>query len=509
MKTSRLTIVAIASLLALTGCGKTSGGKKSSGESESQSQSSETTTSTSTSTSEQTGPVITEPTNITIWTTYNDNYQTIINNAIDEFKTIEPNVTITNTKQQGSYNDLAKMVTDGFAVDNYPDMVAAYPDAVSDFILNFKGLDMDPYMNDPVIGWKKADFNDIPQAYIDLGRSYQLPGTYSLPASKSTEAMFYNQDVLLGLDLSAQDATINNGRPLNEAYFEDITWEEMFDKLIPALDAYDTAQKAAGKTGIIDKTNDKWAWFGYDSDDNLFITLAQQYGYGYTGLDETTGNGKILFNNDGMKGLMKKLVGYQKQHYFNTSKVINDRINNVFTADGYLFSVGSTGGVKYQFSDKNPHNVGVVPIPHPEGKELALISQGPDFAFLDHKDENRAKALWLFFKLFTNTKYNTAWAIETGYSPIRYSVMETEDYRTTADAESKDPKTLERLQALNRVYAANVTDYFFTSPVFKGSSEARTQVGTIFASCVAAGDNLDAQIDNIFATAESNTKLKM
>ena len=77
---------------------------------------------------------------IVIWTTYNDTYQQIINNVIDQFKEIEPNVVVKNIKQQGSYQDLAKMCVDGFAVDNYPDMVAAYPDSVSDFITNGKAL---------------------------------------------------------------------------------------------------------------------------------------------------------------------------------------------------------------------------------------------------------------------------------------------------------------------------------------------------------------------------------
>ena len=58
-------------------------------------------------------------------------------------------------------------------------------------------------------------------------------------------------------------------------------------------------------------------------------------------------------------------------------------------------------------------------------------------------------------------------------------------------------------------YAGNAAEFFFTSPVFKGSSEARNQVGTIYAACVAAGDGLDAAIDGIFETAVNNTKLKM
>lgn len=452
--------------------------------------------------------LIKEETNITIWTTYNDTYQAILDNAIAEFETMEPHVHITNVKQQGSYDDLKTMCVNGFAVDNYPDIVAAYPDSVADFINNFKALDIEPYMTNSEYGWTEDDLEDIPESIIEAGQHYAMPGTYSLPCSKSTEAMYYNQDVLVGLNLAPYDASINNGRPLNDSYLQSLTWEELFDKLVPALDAYDNAQSADNK--IIDRTTFKdWAWVGYDSDDNLFITLAEQYGYGYTSIDQITGKGIIDFNNPEMKALMKKFSEYNKNHYFTTKGVIKENVNYRSTKDAMLFSIGSTGGVKYQFDGGNPHNVGVAMIPQAAGKARKVISQGPDFAFLDHESENRAKATWLFYKLFTSTKYNSAWALATGYSPIRLSVMETKEYLDYSDVSDKDPLTLDRLYALNATYAVNATEYFFTSPVFKGSSEARNQVGTIYAACVAAGDDLNNQIDGIFTTAENNTKLKM
>jgi multiple sugar transport system substrate-binding protein len=490
MKTNRLLITSIVALLGLSACtpAKSASGKD--------------------STPTSGGGDIDAPTEITIWTTYNDTYQAILNNCIEEFEGMYKNVKVNNVKQQGSYDDLKKMCVDGFAVDNYPDIVSAYPDSVADFLNNGKGLDMNPYMNDKEIGWTEDDFDDIPESIIKAGQSYSIPGTYSLPCSKSTEAMYYNQDVLIGLDLSSVNAQINNGQPLNETYFQNMTWEELFDKLVPALDAYDKAQPDDKK--IIDRTSyADWAWVGYDSDDNLFITLAEQYGYDYTAINQTTGKGEILFDNDGMKGLMKKFAGYNANHYFTTKGVIKQNVNYRSTVDAMLFSIGSTGGVKYQFSADNPHNVGVAPIPHAEGKPMKVISQGPDFAFLDHNNVNKAKATWLFYKLFTNTKYNTAWALATGYSPIRYSVMETKDYLEYADASSQTPRTLDRLYALNASYAAKAAQYFFTSPVFKGSSEARNQVATIYAACVAAGADLDNQINSIFSTAVANTKLKM
>ena len=511
MKSKRLLITAIISLFSLSACDMlaslTGGNNKNKGSNSNES--AETSGSEGEGSGASTNdPVIEEKTEITIWTTYNDTYQTIINNCIEEFERQQPNVKVNNVKQQGSYDDLKKMCVDGFAVDNYPDIVSAYPDSVADFLNNGKGLNIEPYMNDPVIGWTNSDLNDIPESIIAAGQNYSISGTYSLPCSKSTEAMYYNQDVLIGLDLSSIDETINEGMPLNDLYFQNMTWEELFGKLVPALDLYDQAQPDSGK--IIDRTSyADWAWVGYDSDDNLFITLAEQYGYDYTAIDKVTGKGQILFDNDGMKDLMKTFAGYNTKHYFTTKGVIKQNVNYRSTADAMLFSIGSTGGVKYQFSSDNPHNVGVAPIPHAAGRAQRVISQGPDFAFLDHNSESKARATWLFYKLFTNTTYNSAWALTTGYSPIRYSVMETKQYLDYANAEAHDPKTLDRLYALNASYAAKAAQYFFTSPVFKGSSEARNQVATIYAACVAAGDNLNTEIDSIFATAVANTKLKM
>ncbi len=507
MKTSRLSILLCTSMLALTGC---FGGK-----SEPVSQpSSEAPTSSENPSSEAPSSVtpkdhyIDNPTEITIWTTFNDTYKGVIDSAIEVFKTKEPNVTIKNVKQQGSYDDLKKMCVDGFAVDNYPDMVAAYPDSVADFINNFKALNIEPYMTNAEYGWTQADLLDVPSTYVEAGQKYALPGTYSLPNAKSTEAMYYNQTVLLGIDLSGIDSSINEGKPLNDAYLQSLTWEELFEHLIPALDQYDQNQDADKK--IIDRTTfDDWAWVGYDSDDNFFITLAEQYGYGYTSLNSKTGAGQIDFNNDGMKNLMKKFKGYYDKHYFTTKGVIDTNVNYRSTAGAMLFSIGSTGGVKYQFSSDNPLNVGVAPIPQAAGKDPKVISQGPDFAFLDHQSEDRALATWLFYKYFTGTEVNTVWSTTTGYSPVRYSVMETEAYQTYSDASNKKDNTVDRLYALNAAYAGSVLDDLFTSPVFKGSSEARNQVGTIFAACVAAGANLDSQIDSIFKTAYDNTILKM
>ena len=73
MKTSRLLIVAATALLGITAC--------------------------------KPQHTNNEKIKIVIWTTYNDTYQAVLNNAIDDFQKSHPNVVVDNIKQQGSYQE--------------------------------------------------------------------------------------------------------------------------------------------------------------------------------------------------------------------------------------------------------------------------------------------------------------------------------------------------------------------------------------------------------------------
>ena len=73
------------------------------------------------------------------------------------------------------------------------------------------------------------------------------------------------------------------------------------------------------------------------------------------------------------------------KHYFTTKGVINTNVNYRSTANAMLFSIGSTGGVKYQFSSDNPLNVGVAMIPQAAGRAKKVISQGGILLTVCHK----------------------------------------------------------------------------------------------------------------------------
>ena len=439
-----------------------------------------------------------QKTTITLWSTTGTNNQPYLNSYIEAFKEVQPNITVESTIISGSYNDLKDATIKGFTSNSYPDMVACYPDHVAEYIEYDKAVELEKYMYNDKVGWTDEEYNDIITSYLDEGREYIKAGTYSVPWCKSTEQMFYNADVLIGMDLSAYDKTINGGQPLNEAYLESLTWDELFNKLCPAIQAHDDSVDEAHK--YVKTTGAYHAIFAYDSDDNLFITLAKQYGYAYTSVDTSTQKASVDFNNDGMKKLLKTFHNAAEKGYIiSKGSAGGNYTNEYFNVQGTLFSVGSTGGVKYQFSDTNPMNVGVARIPQADVNNPYTINQGPSACILSHNDSNRELATWLFYKFISNDDNSLDWSLGTGYSPIRQSSLDSEAYAVASDWKGTPEKTLDRVMAYSKAKIGDVGT-LFVSPAFKGSSTCRTQVGNLVTKALTVSNDI-SEIDQWFEDA--------
>lgn len=446
-----------------------------------------------------------EKTKITLWSTTGSNNLPYLESYIEAFKEEQPNIEVESVVVSGSYNDLKEATVKGFTANAYPDLVACYADHVAEYINYDKAVELDQYITNSTVGWTEDDINDLIPDYLTEGRNYLVEGNYSVPWCKSTEQMFYNEDVLIGLDLSKFDSSINGGKPLTADYFNNLTWDELFDHLCPAIEAYNNSLPENAK---ILKTDQAYhAIFAYDSDDNLFITLAKQYGYGYTSVDKSTGKASVEFNNDGMKSLMKKFNDAAKKGYIiSKGSAGGNYTNTYFNVQNTLFSVGSTGGVKYQFSSSNPMNVGVARIPQASNDDTYTINQGPSLCVLDHNDKNRELASWLFYKFISNEENSLDWALNTGYSPIRYSSLTSAEYLAAADYESCDEKTEERVMAYSK--AKIDVGGLYTSPAFKGSSTCRNQVSGIMTKVLTTSNDI-SELDQWFADAEAQSKLAL
>ena len=218
------------------------------------------------------------------------------------------------------------------------------------------------------------------------------------------------------------------------------------------------------------------------------------------------------YNNDNMKNLMKVFANASAKGYLRSPGVIGKSYSsNYFKENNVLFSIGSTAGVKNQVSN---FDVGVTRIPQAEGKATKIISQGPSVCILNHNDDkDRQLAAWLFYKHMVNTKNTASWAIEVGYLPVRASAYTSEAYSDYCSTEGKDARSTELLTALNAIYSSSTVESVFTTPPFKGSSAARTEVNSLMVNLLkdaTDGKTIDdAYLNAAFDLAINNTLKEM
>jgi len=466
--------------------------------------------------------LIKEDTSIDFLCMVNDSYKAELQRMINDFEKEEPHVKVRlyNPLGSGDYAAIERVIVSGFFKEDYPDITQCYPDNVVKYIAQGYAVNLDAYLNNETYGLVGADKDDYISSFLNEGKQYSTKGTYSLPFCKSTELLYYNADVLLDLDLSGIDASINNGQPLTASYLDNLTWEELFDKLCPALkalnDSLDDDHKIytniPGKDAS-DFSND--GIFTYDSDENFFITLANQYGYGYTSLTED-GKGSIDFNNPEMKALIKKLYDARQNGYLQTKGTYLDYVSELFVEQKSLLTISSTAGLTYLYNKNNPFSIGVAKIPHPEGKDYSSINQGPSVCILDHDNPNRALASFLLWKHITNKSNSSAWSLKTGYMGIRNSSYETDEYKAAISV-GEDANKLEIATADNLKKIASVREQTFNTAVFKGSGDARTNVGNLLSGILLNEDEIDlsteekleAFVEEKFALCEQATKAKL
>lgn len=428
---------------------------------------------------------IKEDVNITFLCMADRSYAVQLEEMVNDFMKSEPHVKVNlaNPLGSGNYSMVERNVIAGFFNGSYPDLVQCYPDNVVKYINRGYAINIDNYLNDKDYGIYEDSKTDYLQSFLDEGSRYEgVEGTYSLPFCKSTELMYYNSDALIGLELD----NINDGNPIDEEYLDSLTWEELFDNLCPAIKAKNDSLPEDEKL-IVDSEDS--AIFTYDSSENFFITLANQYGYGYTSVDEE-GNPSIDFDNPGMKTLVQKLKVAKDNGYLHTRGSFGNYVSYLFQERKALFTVSSTAGLTYNLPENDEFSVGVARIPHAEGKEYVAINQGPSVCILDHHDNNRALASYLLWKYITSEKNSTIWAIFTGYMGIRNSTYQSEEYKN-AQTIDENTSLANRAKAENLKKISEVIAYTFNTDVFKGSSNARKNVGELLTACLKYDGELD------------------
>lgn len=384
---------------------------------------------------------------IVFWHTMGKDNMATLDTLIADFNKIYPEIKITHYAK-GGFDELQTSVSTALSANNQPHIAYCYPDHVASYLSSKKVLDFDQFIDstelignpnsaNEIVGFSEDEKADFVSGFWDEGTVYSADKTmYSFPFSKSTEVLFYNKTAF---DLNSWDVPT--------------TWDEMW-----ALCA-----EIKGTEGYEDVTP-----LGYDSENNMFITLLEQNNLPYTSVSAPN----YIFDTTQAQGLMTGIQSNYKAGYFTTKGASGEYTSTQFTTENLMMTIGSTGGASYNLPSK--FDYGIAPIPQVDGGKNAVIQQGPSLVMFDcGGDEATQEQLdaWKFIKFITNTENSASYAGSTGYMPVRQSSIDI----LTDKIETQDSKVTIQQNAF--LAATQQVDAYFTSPAFNGSTSARVQVG--------------------------------
>ena len=395
---------------------------------------------------------------ITFWHTMGQDNKALLEDAIARFNEKYPNIKVTHMSY-GDYDEVFNQVRTKLTAGKQPNIAYCYPDHVATYNRSESVITLDELIaNTGVIestgemmGFTQAQLDDFIEGYYNEGKEYGDGKMYSLPFQKSTEVLYYNKTVFEANGLEAPK-----------------TWDDVENAIKVLKEKYPMSTP-----------------LGYDSEENFFITLAAQYGYDYT---SATGD-HYTFNNAGNKSFIAKYAEWYQKGWMSTSALMGGS----YTSDGFkkandetgkiFMSIGSSAGARYQRPDKvgndYPFDVGIVPVPQVDLSNPKVISQGPSICIFEDSNVQEVYASWLFVKFITtDAQFQAQYSMKSGYVPVIKSVGETENYKNyLAKADGGDFIT-----SLVAKVALEQESYYFTSPAFAGSADARTNVGLLVQS---------------------------
>lgn len=401
----------------------------------------------------------------------------------------------------GSYDTLDDYVKKNLNAGKVPSITMGYPDSFSGYMgsrgaANSTILKLDDFIKND----KNFDKSSFVSAYYDEGTHYQYEGTWSMPMYKSTEAMYYNVEMFhntqwykTNKDKTEEKTDLNNGI-YTVKYGDPSTWD--WETLVTACTAIDEEYKS---------TADFYA-LGYDSDANLFISQMKQRGIEYTTSSGTKDQHFTFYNDADAKAKLNTLVSeiynLTSKGILSTQATYGSYSSTLFLQKKVMFTIGSTGGSAY--NDSESFTVGLAKVPAYKNNQQYIL-QGPSICLFDTNDKAKEQATWDFYSQYlSDATLNAQLALENSYDPVRTASYTTDSYQAwvsmgqdASGNEDQSTKLKYRIPSLT----ATLKDSYFTSPVFIGSSTARTEMGSILTYVQNNNGDIDKAIKNVYDNA--------
>lgn len=401
--------------------------------------------------------------NITFWAKNDSNpvQKNIFKQTVERFESYYPNIHVTIQ----NYSDYTKIYNDvikNISTNTTPNVSITYPDFVATYLEgNNVVVALDDLMNNEKYGFGGSEIKydsikreDLVDKFLDeliINDKY-----YAIPFVRSSEATYINKTEVEALGFSVPDI---------------VTWDFIWEVSKKAKEVHPE------KTFIP---------MIYKSTDNMFIQLAKQ-----RDIDYSTASGDILLFNDKTKVLLRELVTYGLNNYFDTFKRVSYP-GNFFNAGNCIFAIDSTAGatwigsdaplIEIHENDVKQFETVVRSVPQTDPDSPKMISQGPSICIFNKDDKGEVLASWLFAQFLLNDETQVAFSKTEGYVPVTKTALSSSAYLDylSRSGEDNDEYYYVKIDA-SKLVMDNIDNTFIT-PVFNGSSLVRSAAGELIES---------------------------
>ena len=437
---------------------------------------------------------------ITFWAK-NDTNKTqtrIYEQAIEDFQTLYPNVTV-NLRLYTDYGRIYNDVITNIATNTTPNVCITYPDHIATYLTGTNQVVPleELFVNEKYgLGGSEVRFlaptpEEIVPQFLEecrFGGHY-----YALPYMRSTEACYINKTYVEKLGYTLPDT---------------LTWDFVWE----VSDA--AAAKSEDGTYLVNGQK-VMIPFIYKSTDNMMIQMLRQKQAGYS-----TPEGEILLFHDTTAQLLRDIAEHTKKGAFSTFK-ISSYPANFLNAGQCIFAIDSTAGATWMGSDAPLMDISedkvvefetvVMPIPQFDTEQPQMISQGPSVCIFNKSNPQEVLASWLFVQYLLTNQVQIAYSETEGYVPVTTKAQTSEEYQDYLSRSGEDNTQHYEIKIKAAQLLLDNVGHTFVTPVFNGSASLRDAAGQLIENTVKSvrrGETVDdAYLEKLYGDVTSLYRL--
>lgn len=311
--------------------------------------------------------------------------------AVDQFNAENPFGITVEAISKGSYDDIFNAMTAGIQTGELPEITVAYGNQAAAYQANEALVDLDVFVNDPVLGIGSDFENDMFTGFFasDLSTDFEN-ARLGWSVYRSMEVLYFNVDALATLGYDAP--------PTSWEQFEEMACKYVSEGL--GTDGYQIRTDAsfiaaAAFAAGVDVYDVEADMFTYDLPEVAVMPATMQ---------------RMLQN--GCAKLVTENRGDQA----------------AFANGAALFYTGSSSGIPFVWSaiaeSPTPFSFDVAAIPGYTDTPMQNVYGASNSVVTLGKSPEQVLASWLFLRWYTETEQQAFWAEKSNYFPVRRSTAE-------------------------------------------------------------------------------------